>query len=64
MNSDHDERHPGGPADPDAGANKGGVAGSPGGPKNAPPRIPGQNIDEGTTGAGRGGNDEQHDQQA
>jgi hypothetical protein len=43
--------------------NQGGVAGSPGGPKNAPPRIPGQNIDEGTAGGGQSRNDEQLDQQ-
>ena len=69
LGAQQDQRLHGVPQDPaerTTGAdtpNQGGVAGSPGGPRDAPPRIPGQNIDEGTTGGGQNGNDEQRDPQ-
>lgn len=58
---------PGDPAERATGAdtpNEGGIAGSPGGPKNAPERVPGQNRDtDATTGGSQSGNDPQRDQQ-
>jgi hypothetical protein len=58
---------PGDPAERATGAdtpNEGGIAGSPGGPKNAPERVPGQDRDsDATTGGSQSGNDPQRDQQ-
>jgi hypothetical protein len=58
---------PGDPAERATGAdtpNQGGIAGSPGGPKNAPERVPGQDRDsDATTGGSQSGNDPQRDQQ-
>jgi len=58
---------PGDPAERATGAdtpNEGGIAGSPGGPKNAPERVPGQDRDtDATTGGGQSGNDPQRDPQ-
>ncbi|MFC5440764.1 hypothetical protein [Rhodanobacter ginsenosidimutans] len=58
---------PGDPAERVTGAdtpNDGGIAGSPGGPKNAPERVPGQNRDsDATTDGSQSGNDRQRDSQ-
>jgi hypothetical protein len=55
------------PADRTTGAdspNRGGTAGSPGGPvRTAPARLPGQDDDEGVIQGGQSGNDAQRDQQ-
>lgn len=58
---------PGDPAERATGAdipNDGGVTRSPGGPKNAPKRVPGQDRDpDATTSGSKGGNDPQRDSQ-